>query len=487
MIGITRRDARPAAADAFDVLAIIFVFLMIATSFVAFTFYSKLQSETAKWNRAFAEDQLAASEFERAADQTVDTLKDDIKAKDEDLRKLSRILGFYRGEEAAANVQTAVATLNQVYAEHGDGGGKEAVKLADLSGEKGPDFPISKMIAKLEGKIATVIGDATRGTKVLEEELAKLEGALAGGSDGGKIEVKAAETLAKEAEKIKTLDAKRKELTSVRESRHSRVLELTASRKKASEEVDEARKAKELIQTSVFEVDQFWKAKNAELKQVHENVMEGVTTLVDQVEKMTETKKDKDQARPDGEMLSSNFRTQMGWINLTRNDRLLTGMKFEVFRYLKGGKEELRGEVQVIQVGDKMSKVRVLNRYYKGTRVEMDNLLRQKDYVLREFELDPLGTGDQIRNRFFDKEEKRVFVFAGKLTGPPGARAKYLETEARKLIEELGDEVHKRVTEQTNYIVLGEGYAKDKNFSKAAEYGIPVMSERELMQVLGKY
>ena len=100
--------------------------------------------------------------------------------------------------------------------------------------------------------------------------------------------------------------------------------------------------------------------------------------------------------------------------------------------------------------------------------------------MLREFKIDPLGEGDMVRNPVFNKTKKRVFVFAGKLTST------YKGEEAKRLIEELGDQVQPHVTERTDFVVLGLGYEKDPDFKKSQELGIPKMSERELLQVLGK-
>lgn len=490
MSGFKRSDLRPVAADAFDVLAIVFVFLLIATSFVAFTYYSKFQTELAKWQRA-TETTLDASKF-KPGDQTVVTLQDEAQRLEEEVVKLSRVLGFYNGEEAFSNLESAIALLNQVGQEFRQREHSITLDYVKTGNVGDPIrsveeiYPINRTIEFLEGRLDDIVNNPERGTTTLEESLKKIEGELARGS-GGDIQAAQERTLAEEKARNETLDGLRRQLQQIQDGRHSQVQDLQGRKDKALKDIDDARKQKELLQKQVFDEDQLWKEKNAELKQTYDNVMQGVTSLKDIVSNMLKSQEDKDQRRPDGEMLSSDFRSQTGWINLARKDRLLNGMKFEVFRYLKGGKEEPRGTIQVIQVGDKMSKVRLLTRFYKDTEVDLRELDRQKDFVLRDFELDPIGQGDMIRNRFYDKSEKRVFVLAGTLTGVPNATTTYRATEVTKLIEELGDEVHKKVTEETNYIVLGEGYDTDPNFLKAKEFGIPMMSERELLQVLGKY
>lgn len=475
---IKRTNAAP-AAHAFDILAIIFVGLLVATAFYAYTLYSKKMTEDAKFYRAVGN--VRDSVAFRSGGEDVQTLQERRDELQGELRNLSRVLGFYRGEDAASNVGSVVALLNEINAEYGLN--KTEANPKNLIESKGI-LTVGESIKRLEDRIDKLVnGDS--GIKSLEAKRDKIQGEYEKGT--GAVGTTAEEAKAAVEALEKKLDGKLAEVKSARSANAKAISQKLQQRDSALDAVKRARQQKKKVQNSLFEVKKTYKDEVDRLSEKLDNVLKGLVSLEDVVRAITKTERDKDQRRPDGEILSSNSRMQVAWINLTRRDRIMKGMKFEVFRYRKGGKETPRGKVQVIQVGDRMSKVRILERYYKDQVWKMQDMSRAPAYVLREFDIDPLQQGDMLRNRFFDKREKRVFVFAGKLTGPPNAKASYKTDEAIKLLEELGDEVTKGVNERTSYVVLGEGYREDENYKLAEELGIPKMSERELMEVLGKY
>lgn len=482
MTSIKREHASPAPAEVFDILAIIFVALLLATSFVAYTYYSKLQQVDAKWNAATftLEERMKFP----TGEETVETLYAAESDANEQHKRLSRLVGYYLGEDAVTNPESAVSQLNEVNAEHVMG--KTEAKPKDLS-TQAQILTLREAIEKIENKISEVVNDTTKGTKALEAERDQLQGALAEEMGKGKVGEARAGALAQERELQTKLDGELNTLKGARAEYDATKARNLEERKAAEESVERARQQTEKVQKELFDAQQEYKAKTDELKETLKNVKDGVRSLEDIVRKIVNNERDKDQTRPDGEVLSSSTQQQIAWINLKRTDRMLKGMRLEVFRYLKGGKEVNRGLVQVIQVGAEMTRVRILERVFNGKTYKMSEINLAPDHVVREFEIDPLGQGDLVRNRFFDKQIKRVFVFAGKMTGPPDAKVVYKSEELTKLIQEMGDEVHRVVDEETDFIVLGEGYVEDANFKKSEELGIPKMSERELMEVLGKY
>ncbi len=474
MINGSERNRFPAAAHPFDILAIVFVTLWLATASVAFAFYTKWNAADIRWKTA-TENVQERSTF-RAEQDTVVNLQEKNEELRGDLQKLSHVTGYYTGDGAETNLESIADTLNGV--------------VSDLKLDMTPIDPtdpvkqsniltMNAAVSKLETKVTNLLNDADNGINVLQKKQAELQGAVRK-EEGGSLS-KAREMEAEALKKLNTeLDAARKKAARQRKSNITLRQQLLAQRDSERKKVDSALNLKQRLNTKLFNTSEKYKVKIAELKKTFASITKGLKTLEEQVRVFTNTVIKKDQKQPDGEVYSSSADNDTCYVNLNRKDRLLDGMLFEVFRYKKGGKETPRGKIQILQVGERMSKARIIERWYRGRYYKMSQKNRISDHILREFRIDPLGSGDMLRNRLYDKTRKRVFVFAGKLT------SSYKNEEAKRLIMELGDEVHPAVSERTDFIVLGLGYEKDKDFKRAKELGIPKMSERELLQVLGK-
>lgn len=161
---------------------------------------------------------------------------------------------------------------------------------------------------------------------------------------------------------------------------------------------------------------------------------------------------------PDGEVLAVEPELGIGFIDLIHRDRIFRGGRFKVYSLEKGGEKRDKGEVEILEVSkDNASKVAV--------------------YSLRAD--DPIKSGDRIYHESYERGKPRNIAIAGRLTG------KLSNEDAIRKIKEFGDVYQERVTEKTNYLVVGEGYEEDPNFKISQEYGVKIMIEKIFQEYLG--
>jgi len=167
----------------------------------------------------------------------------------------------------------------------------------------------------------------------------------------------------------------------------------------------------------------------------------------------------KERRDPDGEILSLNEGRQLAYINLLRKDRLFKGTKFSVYSLEKGGQKLDKGIIEVIDVREGLSSVCAI--------------VSTKDPTW------PLKVGDKIYNELYEGGRTRYVAFAGRFTG------KLSNEEAAAGLRKFGDVYQDKVTDQTNYVVVAEGYEDHPNYKAALEYGIKILRENILMDYLG--
>ncbi len=171
-----------------------------------------------------------------------------------------------------------------------------------------------------------------------------------------------------------------------------------------------------------------------------------------------QSEKGKAQEIPDGEILYSNNKQQIAYIDLGRSDRIQKGMSFDVIQYGKGGRKEIKGKIEVKEVQEKMSKVSIV----KETSI-----------------LNPIKQGDKIINSVYDKNKIKYFVVAGKIT------RKYSMDQIRRMVSEIGAQIEDSLTPKTDTIILGEGFERDPIYQSAQERGVETMLEVEFLEHLG--
>ena len=167
-----------------------------------------------------------------------------------------------------------------------------------------------------------------------------------------------------------------------------------------------------------------------------------------------------DDVDPDGQILEVASANQIGWINIGRKHHLRPGLDFQVFQNVKGGKRQYKGRIEVQQVDEAMSRIRILD-----TRDE----------------LNPIAKGDYITSPFYDPKAVPVFVFAGE-----GLESKNVTQEGLKAkLRSYGAEVKDKVDLNTSFIIGLKEYEKSPNYSDAKSLGVAVIREREILEYMG--
>src|SRR5579862_1170202 len=167
----------------------------------------------------------------------------------------------------------------------------------------------------------------------------------------------------------------------------------------------------------------------------------------------------KERRDPDGEILAINENRQLAYINLLRKDRLFKGTKFSVYSLEKGGQKLDKGTIEVIEVRENLSSICAIVS-------TMDPAW-------------PLKVGDKIFNELYEGGRTRYVAFAGRFVG------KLSNEEASNAIRKFGDVYQDKVDENTNYVVVAEGYEEHPNYKAALEYGIKILRENILLDYLG--
>lgn len=150
---------------------------------------------------------------------------------------------------------------------------------------------------------------------------------------------------------------------------------------------------------------------------------------------------------------------QVAYVDLTVRDRVFPGTVFRAFRVEGDGRRTELGSVEIFAVGESFTKARILSpdgRTYPT-----------------------LKAGDQIYNEFYERGRVRHVTFAGRFTGPFSADE--LVARAR----DLGDVYTEQLTPETEMVIVGEGFASDPNYLRAADAGLRVLTERYFYDYLG--
>ncbi len=182
-------------------------------------------------------------------------------------------------------------------------------------------------------------------------------------------------------------------------------------------------------------------------------------------------------SRPDGEVVYADSSLGYAWINLGSNHGIQRNLKFQVYQFVKGGRQRVKGVIEVREVEGDLSKCAILEAQQVQDPIT-------GDYVTVPDPNDPVVKGDLIRNPFFDASEQKVFVFLGKRL----SNRTYNLPEVRRKITEFGGKVDNDVSIETDFVVLlGEGEEDfQAQFDRAAQFGVIFMREEELLEYLGR-
>ncbi|MGE3163715.1 MAG: BRCT domain-containing protein [Planctomycetota bacterium] len=172
------------------------------------------------------------------------------------------------------------------------------------------------------------------------------------------------------------------------------------------------------------------------------------------------TDKTFERSEPDGQIVEVADQLGYAWLNLGRNQRLRTGLVFDVFNFVKGGKKQRKGQIEVIKVEDDIAKARITGA--------LDAL-------------NPISEGDFIASPFYSQADVPVFVFAGEKL----ISQRLSKDELVRKIGEYGGKVEDKVRIETTFVVALSGYETSDEYLSARRLGITIIGEQELLNFVG--
>ena len=161
----------------------------------------------------------------------------------------------------------------------------------------------------------------------------------------------------------------------------------------------------------------------------------------------------------DSRVIAADEAVQMAYIDLTLRDRVFPGTEFRVFRILKGGVRVEKGVIEIYEVGERFTTVRI--------RADANGIYPK------------IKEDDQIYNEFYERGRPRHVVFAGTFTGP------YSQQDLIAQMNDNGDRHQETIDEKTSLLIVGEGFEKDPVYLKAADSGIRILTEKFFYAYLG--
>lgn len=204
-----------------------------------------------------------------------------------------------------------------------------------------------------------------------------------------------------------------------------------------------------------------------------------------------------DYALVDGRVVSVNASERSAFIDLSRADRLVLGMSFEVYADPASIRPDEEGNyprgkatVEVIRIGDDSSTVR----------------------ILREARGNPIVAGDVLANAVYDPRKSYKFTVAGEFDlNRDGVAADFERRQVRALITNWGGEITEDLEGDSDFLVLGErpdlppqppvdapvalineyirlqraALEYDRLFDVAKQTGIPVLNQNRLLTLTG--
>ncbi len=278
------------------------------------------------------------------------------------------------------------------------------------------------------------------------------------------------EGLRKDIRKIKT--EKQAEIDEA-SKRHQREVEgLLAEIRGKDKELTRVRGEKDNVQKHFVQQKKDHDLEKARLENSRMQLQERIRQLVKK-----KTKSFTEYSEPDAMIVHAEPALGYVWINLGHNHGLRRNIRFQVYRFVKGGRQQVKGVVEVRRIEDDMAQCAILEDQ------QVRDPVTGKVITVPD-KNDPVVKGDLIRNPYFDKEEQKVFVFLGSKL----QNRYYNLGEIKRRITEAGGRVDAKVSTATHFVVLlSEG---DEDFQiqydRAAQFGVIFMREDELMEYLGR-
>jgi hypothetical protein len=264
-------------------------------------------------------------------------------------------------------------------------------------------------------------------------------------------------------------------------------------------ELEDERVAKNQLQDQVIEISRRFDLEKKRLQEEKDNILkerarlerdfrleqarlesqvsQGLARIEDLTKK--QTKSFAENSQPDGEVVFADAGLGYAWIDLGRRHGLRRNARFQVYQFVKGGMQKIKGVIEVRRVEEDMAQCAII----EGAEV-VHPVTGQRLKVPDPN--DPIVKGDMIRNPFFDADEQRNFVFLGtKLEN-----RYYNLQELQRKIEEFGGKLDKDVNIQSDFVIVLGSADDDPEMQEkirlATQFGVIFMREEELLEYLGR-
>lgn len=264
-------------------------------------------------------------------------------------------------------------------------------------------------------------------------------------------------------------------------------------------ELEDERVAKNQLQDQVIEISRRFDLEKKRLQEEKDNILKErarlerdfrleqarlesqVSQAHSRIEDLTkkQTKSFAENSQPDGEVVFADAGLGYAWIDLGRRHGLRRNTRFQVYQFVKGGMQKIKGVIEVRRVEEDMAQCAIIEGAEVVHPVTGERLTVPDPN-------DPIVKGDMIRNPFFDADEQRNFVFLGSKL----ENRYYNLQELQRKIEEFGGKIDRDVNIQSDFvIVLGstddDAEMQDK-IRLATQFGVIFMRESELLEYLGR-
>lgn len=264
-------------------------------------------------------------------------------------------------------------------------------------------------------------------------------------------------------------------------------------------EIDELRTEKNSLQDANIELGRRFDLEKKRLQEEKDNILKErarlerdfrleearlqstVSQLENRIEDLTKkaNKSFAEFSTNDGEVVFSDSALGYTWIDIGRRHGLRINTRFQVYQFVKGGLQKIKGVIEVRRVEEDMAQCAIIENS------EVTHPITGERLIVPDAN-DPIVKGDMIRNPFFDAGEQRDFVFIGtKLEN-----RYYNLQELQRKIEEFGGKVDRDVSIGTDFVVvLGEAEEDadlQEKIRRASQFGVIFMREEEMLEYLGR-
>ncbi|MEZ6186112.1 MAG: hypothetical protein R3F62_14005 [Planctomycetota bacterium] len=184
----------------------------------------------------------------------------------------------------------------------------------------------------------------------------------------------------------------------------------------------------------------------------------------------------------DGEVVFSDTDLGYAWVNLGRRHGLRRNTRFFVYQLESGGRLKVKGVVEVRAIEEDMSQCAILEDQsvtnpVTGERVNVPD------------RNDPIVRGDLVFTPTFDPQAQLLFTFLGERSSPTSP---YDKAELQQKLIEIGAKIENQISTKTDYVILlgaddeARGQEVEAEAERAAQYGVTFMTEKELLEFLGR-